>query len=168
MHAIAFGTKRTFHGFLRITRRAFASLGLTAARFDLMFAVLRNPTPTTDEYPVRQSDLRRTLGVTPGVVSRMLRSLEILGLVIRRRHEGDRRQRLVNLTALGKKCVIKARRLLLGRIHWIVCKCICFGSHADPNERLFNMDHLEGYLRVLRRDFGDAASLYYPWGHPDD
>jgi hypothetical protein len=30
------------------------------------------------------------------------------------------------------------------------------------------MEWLESYLRVLRRDFGDTATLYYPWGHPDD
>jgi hypothetical protein len=30
------------------------------------------------------------------------------------------------------------------------------------------MDQLESYLDVLRRDFGDTATLYYPWGHPDD
>jgi hypothetical protein len=30
------------------------------------------------------------------------------------------------------------------------------------------MDQLEGYLRALRSDCGDTATLYYPWGHPDD
>jgi hypothetical protein len=30
------------------------------------------------------------------------------------------------------------------------------------------MDMLESHLHVLRRDFGDTATLYYPWGHPDD
>jgi hypothetical protein len=40
MNAIAFGTKRAFHSFLRVTRRGFASVGLTAARFD------RKPPPS--------------------------------------------------------------------------------------------------------------------------
>ncbi|HEY8038213.1 MAG TPA: hypothetical protein VIF15_00395 [Polyangiaceae bacterium] len=26
----------------------------------------------------------------------------------------------------------------------------------------------KGGIVVLRRDFGDTATLYYPWGHPDD
>ena len=43
MNAIAFGTKRAFHGFLRVTRKPFASLGLTAARFDMMSALWGGP-----------------------------------------------------------------------------------------------------------------------------
>ena len=39
MHAIFFGLKRAHHGTLRITRRALIALGLTAARFDLLYAV---------------------------------------------------------------------------------------------------------------------------------
>jgi hypothetical protein len=42
------------------------------------------------------------------------------------------------------------------------------GKHRDPNQRFIHMEWLESYLRVLRRDFGDTATLYYPWGHPDD
>jgi hypothetical protein len=30
------------------------------------------------------------------------------------------------------------------------------------------MANLESFLHVLRRDFGDTATLYYAWGHPDD
>ena len=38
MNAIFFGLKRAYHGTLRIYRRALANLGLTAARFDLLYA----------------------------------------------------------------------------------------------------------------------------------
>jgi DNA-binding MarR family transcriptional regulator len=170
MNAIAFGTKRAFHGFLRVTRKALGSLGLTAARFDMMCALLRDdgfdPRPS---YETRQSDLRRTLGVTAPVVSRMLRALERLGLVARRRRPfGDRRQRWVELTTFGEKSIRKARRMLLRGVQRLVYAAICFGMHRDPSQRLIHMDQLEGYLRVLRHDFGDTARLYYPWGHPDD
>jgi DNA-binding MarR family transcriptional regulator len=165
MNAIAFGTKRAFHGFLRITRKPLATLGLTAARFDLMHTLL--DARGTFSYPVRQDVLRRELGVTAGVVSRMLAALEKLGLVSRRRAL-DRRKRVVELTERGIDCMRRARRLLLRGVRRIVWDAICFGRHRDPNQRFLHMQQLESYLMVLCHDFGDTATLYYPWGHPDD
>jgi DNA-binding MarR family transcriptional regulator len=166
MNAIAFGTKRAFHGFLRVTRKVLAAAGLTAARFDLLHPLLNQR--GNDSYPVLQDELRRQLGVTAGVVSRMLSALEKLGLVRRRTPFHDRRRRLVQLTEQGMACVRRARRLLLPGVRRIVWDAICFGQQRDPEQRFLHMQLLESYLRVLRRDFGDTATLYYPWGHPDD
>ena len=47
------------------------------------------------------TDLARQIGVSRPTVSRMLRSLEELGLVERRRSDVDRRQLEVSLTYLG-------------------------------------------------------------------
>jgi DNA-binding MarR family transcriptional regulator len=103
------------------------------------------------------------------VVSRMVRSLQRLGLVVRRREsEGDRRQMLVALTAAGLETLKNACRLLIKGVQRIVYRVICFGRHRDPWERLLAMETLEDYLRALRKDFGDSATLYYSWGHPDD
>jgi DNA-binding MarR family transcriptional regulator len=170
MNAIAFGTKRAFHGFLRVTRRALGSIGLTAARFDMMYALLWvGGSERHRHHDVRQSDLRRKLGVTAPVVSRMLRALERLGWVTRSRNPGgDRRQRWVSLTTRGEEIIHKARRWFLQGVQRFVCEAICFGAHRDPIQRLIHMDQLESYLRALRSDFGDTATLYYPWGHPDD
>lgn len=74
MHAIFFGLKRAHHGTLRITRRILAALGLTAARFDLLYAVKK-----ATRYGVNQSALRKVLGVSRATVSRMLASLEERG-----------------------------------------------------------------------------------------
>jgi DNA-binding MarR family transcriptional regulator len=75
--------------------RAFAKeFDLTPARIDLMLALQFGPT--------LQRDLARDLAVTPPVVSRMLRALEGLGLVFRRKLEEDRRHRIVALTSWGK------------------------------------------------------------------
>src|SRR4029077_5764769 len=100
MHAIVFGTKRAFHGALRVTRKPLLSLGLTAARFDLLSALrTRAPVETACGAMVLQSELRR-------MVSRMLRSLEALGLVTRSRPQYvDRRQRVVSLTERGRACI---------------------------------------------------------------
>jgi DNA-binding MarR family transcriptional regulator len=169
MHAIIFGTKRAFHAALRMTRKPLQSMGLTAARFDLLSALLSVEVGRKWVRHIHQSDLRRMLGVTASVVSRMLRSLERLGLVTRRRPDyGDRRQRQVNLTERGRTCIRDARRMLMRAVGRMVCEAICFGRHHDAGRRLVRLDTLEGYLGALREYFGDAATLYYRWGHPDD
>ena len=171
MNAIAFGTKRAFHGFLRVTRKPFAWLGLTAARFDMMSALYGPDGPIENRLGLYQSKLRRILGVSASVVSRMVRALEKLGWVKRQRMcdpGRDRRQIHLELTEAGEKCIRKARRIMLRSVLRIVYVAICFGFHRDPVTRFCHMDQLESFLRGLRSEFGDKATLYYPWGHPDD
>ena len=166
MNAITFGTKRAFHGFLRLTRKPLVSMGLTAARFDMLSAVLMG---SSAHHKIRQSELRETLGVTAPVVTRMLQALEKRGWVKRTREAwGDQRQRIVLLTDVGKCVIAGARQSLMRAVRRLVYVAICFGEHRDGSWRLTNMDKLEGYLRALRSQFGDTARLYYPWGHPDD
>jgi DNA-binding MarR family transcriptional regulator len=170
MNAIYFGAKRVFHGFLRITRKAFQANEITAARFDLMYAVHTYYASDGARYrALLQSDLWRELGVTPSVVCRMLRSLEEMGLVRRRVPErGDRRQREVALTDKGSQCFREAYRMVVRWVQRFVYEVICYGKHRDPTARLLHMDALEGYQRVLRKYCRDRAKLYYAWGHPDD
>ena len=80
---------------LRLTRKAIKALGLTAARFDMLTAIWRHP------HGLPQSALRQELGVGRATISRMLGSLEDLGLVYRRVADDDRRQRIVRLTPEG-------------------------------------------------------------------
>ncbi|HEV3189676.1 MAG TPA: MarR family transcriptional regulator [Polyangiaceae bacterium] len=167
MNAIFFASKRAFQGVLRVTRRPLGSLGLTAARFDLMFALLRGDTAGVGGA-TRQSDLRRTLGVSASVVSRMLRSLEALGWVQRTRALHDRRQRQVSLTESGRWRIRTAYKTLFRAAQRLVDWAICFGKHRNRNARYRHMATLEAYLDAMRRHYGDIASLYYPWGHPDD
>ncbi len=168
MNAIAFGTKRAFFGFLRVTRKPLASMGLTAARFDMLSVVLTANSWSLDPK-IRQSELRETLGVTAPVVTRMLQALEKRGWVSRARQTvGDRRQRIVKLTDAGKRVIVGARRALLRAVQRLTYLAICFGHHRDRNRRFMSMERLETYLDALRRGFGDTAHLYYPWGHPDD
>jgi DNA-binding MarR family transcriptional regulator len=169
MNSITFGTKRAFHGFLRVTRKPLASMGLTAARFDMLWMLLTARTAEWLPRGVRQSELRKRLGVSAPVVTRMVRALEVLGLVAREREErGDRRQIRVWLTEVGQGCILEARSMMLRAMRRLVYIAICFGQHRDASKRLIHMDTLESYLRSLRSAFGDTATLYYPWGHPDD
>jgi DNA-binding MarR family transcriptional regulator len=173
MNAIFFACKRVFHGAVRIGREPLQSvaLGLTAARFDMMFALAGQPLEVHQfrRDAMLQSELRKILGVCAPVVSRMLRSLEALGWVTRHRNEyGDQRQRTVALTEAGMACVRSAYKLVARIAKRIVYRAICWGKHRDEDARFIHMGTLESYLRSLRGYCRDTAGLYYRWGHPDD
>ena len=169
VNAITFGAKRAFHGFLRVTRKQLAEMGLTAARFDLLTVLVRCRPGELCAPGVRQSEIRRMLGVTAPVVTRMVRALEGLGLVKRwREHDGDRRQVRVWFTEAGERCILKAHEMMLPAVSRMVYRAICFGKHRSADARFRHMDTLESYLSSLRGRFRDTAGLYYPWGHPDD
>jgi DNA-binding MarR family transcriptional regulator len=162
MNAIFFGLKRAHHSVLRITRSALASFGLTAARFDLMYVV-------HERRGVRQRALRRSLGVSAPTVSRMVASLEELGLLRREPTFGDRRQRTVRLTVAGRRRIRRAIRRL---IHWgtaqlAVDSALCRTRWHDDMKCLAAMETCEHTLKAFRRAYRDRATLYFRW-HPDD
>jgi DNA-binding MarR family transcriptional regulator len=165
MNAHFFGTKRAFHSILRITRKPLRSLGLTAARYDLLYALFRRRCRARPEKLTRrQSDLRRELGVHRSVVSRMLHSLEVLGFVERARPAtGDKRERQVRLTRAGLERIRDAFRCLERASKRLLCMAICFGRQRDFEARLHHMGTYEGYLSGIRGTFGDTAGLDYPW-----
>jgi DNA-binding MarR family transcriptional regulator len=168
MNAHFFATKRAFHAILRITRKPLASFGLTAARYDMLYAICGGDLgPDEPDSIVEQSELPGELGVHKSVVSRMLRSLEQIGLVSRRRCEGDRRQVWVELTEAGLARLRDAAQCLARASVRLLCMAICFGRWRDPHERFRHMSAYESYLGVIRMKYGDCASLAYRW-HPDD
>ena len=184
MHEVFFGAKRVFHGGVRVTRRRLrrAAPGMTAARFDMMYAIGGTGCRRSREFTrgsLKQRELRGKLGVSAQVVSRMLRSLEELGWVRRsrrtpstRRCRGrvvwDARQVEVELTESGLDCLRRAFRAVHLFLERRVYKAICWGKHRIWGERFMAMDRLESYFRSLRRYCKDKARLYFPWGHPDD
>jgi DNA-binding MarR family transcriptional regulator len=97
--------KRTFLNELRVAREPLASVGLTAARYELLRLLSRCPDGASSVAGTVQSELRRMLGVTAPVVSRMLGALEQSGLVERAPFEPDGRKRMVRLTAEGLRRV---------------------------------------------------------------
>ena len=165
MHAILFGLKRAWHGSLRTTRHALAAVGLTAARFDLLYAAHAHEPFGS----ITQRKLRQTLGVNRTTVSRMLGSLEALGLVTRERAYGDRRTRLVLLTAKGRSRIRRAIARLIGSgAAQLAVDCAVTGEPwFDEMACLYASDAFEAFLRRIRSAFGDGATLHYPW-HPDD
>jgi DNA-binding MarR family transcriptional regulator len=167
MHAIFFGLKRAHHGALRITRKALAAMGLTAARFDLLYAVKKV------RRGMIQSALRKVLGVSRATVSRMLASLEELGLVRRTPYEGDRRQKLVELTGKGWWRISRAHRHFT-RSGWAQLAIDSALSGKYHDDRWCNeaacaaaTASLEVMLGEIRQEFRDFATLDYPSG-PDE
>ena len=163
MHRLFFTLKRAFHGTLRITRDPLQRMGLTAARFDLLFAV--------KEYrgAIEQCRLRRLLGVSRTTVSRMLTSLEELGLVTREVCEADRRTRIVKLTTRGRWRIAIAHRELV-RSGWV--QLAIDSALGAEGQRYAWYDAaacdeatelLEELLRAFRKAYGDQAALCYPW-----
>jgi DNA-binding MarR family transcriptional regulator len=171
MHAIFFGLKRSHHGTLRITRSVLARMQLTAARFDMLHAIKVGP-----KFGMLQSALRRVLGVSRATVSRMLESLEQLGLVMRKWWPHERRQRWVELTTLGRWRIAYAHRHIT-RSGWAQLAVdsalgteesnYTFGTNEyhwyDQEECIAATWLLDGMLHRLRRAFFDGATLDYPW-----
>jgi DNA-binding MarR family transcriptional regulator len=116
MNEMFFGLKRAHHAALRLTRRGLASMGLTAARFDLMYVLHEKAMArrrwASDDPGFPQSGLRAQLGVCRSVVSRMVKALVERGYVERRPEEPwrDRRTKRVRLTELGRKRIRAAIR----------------------------------------------------------
>jgi DNA-binding MarR family transcriptional regulator len=164
MHVVFFGLKRAFHGTLRITRSALASLGLTAARFDLLYIVAK------EGAVLSQRKLQRALGVAASTVSRMLASLEELGLVTREIMEDDLRQRFVVLTKAGRRCVFKAARLLIhtGAVQVTVDSALCPDRwHEEAACQAAHKQCLAS-LDLLREAFRDVATPRYPFAHDEE
>jgi DNA-binding MarR family transcriptional regulator len=164
MNEIFFAIKRTFHGVLRVTRRPLQLCGLTAARFDMMYAVWQVQRELDSRYAPTQRELRKVLGVTAPTVSRMLRSLEQLEYVTRARPEyGDKRHRIVRLTAKGMECIRYAYQALRRSS----LRLAALGLALVPDVRgerwgFGQLGVLAFSLTTMRRRYRDTAQLDYP------
>jgi DNA-binding MarR family transcriptional regulator len=168
VHSAFFGLKRAYWGSLGATRKRLTEMGLTAARFDLLYLLAEVPS----QRPRRQKMLVRALGVTPPVVSRMLKSLRELNLVVRERDSADRRGWLVHLTAEGRRRIRRAIAFFIGcRRAWKhVQRGLCPSMPAGPEREdaaFWAMCSFEDLLDRWRGGLCARGTLYYPW-HPDD
>jgi DNA-binding MarR family transcriptional regulator len=158
VHPLFFGLKRAHHCALRVSRWLLHGTGLTPARFDMLYAI------ASSGHTVLQSTLGRLLGVTRQTVSRMLASLEQLGLVLRERAHGDRRNRLVRMTKLGALTLADAEEGPSTCGH--VIELIQGALSQAPAGPQAEMEGFDTTLRRFRRFFRDRASLVFPW-EPD-
>jgi DNA-binding MarR family transcriptional regulator len=166
MHAAMYGLKRAYWGSLGTTRKRLKEMGLTAARFDLLYVLRKN------RGPVAQRWIHRILGVTHPVVSRMLKSLRILGLTTRERRPTDQREWMISLTPAGRALIRKGVfEFITRRRAWrIVQEGLCPNMPPDinrENEAFFRMAALDAMLNNLRYGFRARGTLYYRWS-PDE
>jgi DNA-binding MarR family transcriptional regulator len=169
MDGTFFGLKRAYHGTLRVARVPLWKLGLTSARFDLLFAMTRDGMGPGES--IWQSGLRRLLGISRQTVSRMLQSLEALGLVRRRRSRVDRRQVVVDLNPAGWERIRDAYQEMTTS-DWafrqldaaLGAKPVVEKTWGDMDPWVFDeLSEIDGFLSRLRRGFGDFSRLVYPW-----
>jgi DNA-binding MarR family transcriptional regulator len=163
MDAVFFAVKRAHYATWKFGRRVLLQVGMTPARFDVLYA-LRG----SRWMPVRQAELRVTLGVARATISEMLGVLEKLGLVLRNCCEDDTRTNWVRLTKRGERMLDRAYKRCVGNGDTTIA-VDCALAEGDPARATFplraSIDELCG---SLRRWFGGGTALgLYPW-RPDD
>ena len=130
---------------------------LTPARFDMMRIIGGH-----QERGVPQGNVQWFLGVSAATVSKMLRALEDLGYVVRKRRERDRRHQTVYITELGRWVV---RRLMFslihcGRVERTVLRGLAYGNRVLAGTR---MNVVLNILTALRKNYTDRAPFIDPW-----
>ena len=178
MNTVTFGAKRAFLssvGFTRGVLRAIAP-GLTAARYDLMYAMTEGPTRASrfreSNSATRQSDVRRKLGVSAQTVSRMVRSLIELGWVKRIDPRGrDRRQRWLALTREGADHMRAAFLMPARFLKRLMYRALRYRSppyHGRLIAGYIAMGEMAARLDRVREECRDTATLWYWYPSPDD
>lgn len=163
MDRVLFCAKRTHFSYATHANRRLRQWNLTAGRIDLLVC---HRSALLSGGVVYQSELRARLSVKRATISIMLKRMERLGLVQRRRSETDRRQIVVTVTPAGYTAFESARHLVDGgayaRIVDGALDRLDFGLPlADKRSCLLR------YIEAVRSQFGDAEASPYPrQSHP--
>ncbi|MDB4998111.1 MAG: MarR family [Myxococcaceae bacterium] len=163
MHVVMFSMNRAFHKVMEVGLRLTAEFGLTPSRFQLLNVLL------CQGSSLRQMHLRKILGVSAPNVSRMVSSLEQLGLVVRRR-DAHGRTCGVELTEVGRDRVARAADWLVrqGNAREAV---EAFFPSAGTTSNAANMATRKAVLQFaralgrVRRALKDPALLEYDEVH---
>jgi DNA-binding MarR family transcriptional regulator len=160
MHPTFFGVKRLHHRLLTVSRELLVHTGLTPARFDLMRIV------EVHGGGVGQQKVVALLGVSPATVSRMVSSLEELGLLVRERGVyQDGRLVHLRLTEAGRVAVRRAVRRALGSGGAdLVAASALSARWWSP---LQDLRALDSVLTRARGMLDDAAHFVHPWRRDD-
>lgn len=158
MHTVLFSLKRADQRSLRLQRWLLEPLGITPARYDMLFVVLKAGNHLGERRCMLQSEIRRALGVTAVTVCKMLQALEKSKFVTRTREiSKDKRQVLVVLTRKALKLLRRVdRRIVRPGYLWIAL-------HTTLGMTGEAVGTLKFWLDRLRRGFSDGATFHFPW-----
>jgi hypothetical protein len=116
---------------------------------------------------VRQRKIVDLLGVAASVVSRMLKSMQLMGFVRRQRDPRDRRCLLVTMTAVGEGCLERAVwDALDSRVaDRIAARGVVGDRTADPDapEIRVQVTAFEDQIAAMRLLYDDTSPVRDPW-----
>jgi DNA-binding MarR family transcriptional regulator len=160
MHVAFFGIKRVHLRVLDVSRALLREKHLTPARFDMMRIV-----EAYREHGLPQWAIQHRLGVSAPTVSRMLKALEKLGFVKRKRSARDRRTLIVKITQVGIWVVENAHASLIES--GIAERFALRGLALDRDEARAALPSFEHTLMRMRRNYGDSTPFDLPWRKQD-
>jgi DNA-binding MarR family transcriptional regulator len=158
MHPIFHSYKRLYWSSMRFARDWAREFGITPARFDMLLII------DHDLGGIAQADIHEILDVVEPVVSRMLTSLEKLGLVVRHEHpNGDGRMNWVTLTERGRGRVRLMAAELLYEGFTELCLRILVAPYARaPRVTAQAMRRVRELTRRQRHHLRDTSTHTYP------
>src|SRR5581483_8787381 len=156
MNNVAFSTHRADQRLLALQRAFLEKYPITPARYFLLLFVkqLGGAIGHHGRF-MYQSEIWKTLGVRPATTSKMLKQMEALKLVRRKRCLWDRREVLVFLTRKARGILHRVdRHIIQPGLLWIATQTI-LGSPKD-------VGRLEFLLERMRRALYDYATFWFP------
>jgi DNA-binding MarR family transcriptional regulator len=159
MHPLFFGVKRVHWllvGIQKFWLEEECETDVTPARYDLLRVI--------DAYGGSCARWRvvKVLGVSGPVVSRMVKALEELGLVKRKREPHDRRYVCIELTAKGREEVHFGRHFTEGEDLDRIARSY-FSTVTSETGRLRQSSGFAELLLSARVELADPAPLVHPW-----
>jgi DNA-binding MarR family transcriptional regulator len=179
MHGTVFSIKRANHDAQKYINQKLRGFPLTAARFDLMFAIhpafntLHRVGAYSQKDGVPQRALSYILGVRKQVIHRMLKALLALGFI--RREPINKRHWMVRITRLGLRAFRVAARHVWPHIKAAVRRFFQPGNRKPHEWRprdfyYLTVEEMNGYQWTFggRTPMSGAPLELYTYGHPDD
>jgi DNA-binding MarR family transcriptional regulator len=159
MNFVSFAIKRAYWSDLKAFRGAFRYFGLTAARFDILFAI--------GHGNYTQADVARQLGVCRSTVCRLVQKLEKLGLVARCDAKKDGRRFSVGLLFAGHDALVELDGTLLRKRILLKTHGAAFHHDHDRDRAYDTLESVGGNAKAIAAHFGDRAFLPYPTYYPE-
>jgi DNA-binding MarR family transcriptional regulator len=150
-----FALKRADQRSRALQRRLLGPLGITPARYDLLFVIFQHHVHRRSPW-MFQSRIRKELGVAASTVSEMTKSMQALGLVTRKRQRfGDRRQVIITLTKRAFAVLRRVRKQVIEPgILWLAL----FTALTSVEQ----MGSVEFYANRFRQGMKDPALFQFP------